>query len=103
MQDSDICQGFRTVDAPLLDSLRIMNEDPEDYIFGGYREFAYWNVPNLRRVTLLHYFLLSLPGLANVTTLDMTLIINQINFADLLKDISKMNALEKTGQDAISD
>ncbi len=104
---SDIRQAFRGVDAPLLnslciwndnsldlDSLQIWNDDSLDSIYRRYDEFAQWNTPNLRHLTTMHYFPLSLPSLANVTTLDITLILNQINFAHLLKDLSKMCSLD---------
>ncbi len=42
----------------------------------------------------MDYFPLSLPGLANVTTFNVTLTLNQIDFADVLKDLSRMSALE---------
>lgn len=103
LSGSDIRQAFRGVDAPLLDSLCIWNDDSMDLdslqirndnsldsVYRSYDEFAHWNTPNLRRLTTMHYFPLSLPSLANVTTLNITLILNQINFAHLLKDLSKM-------------
>ncbi len=41
-----------------------------------------------------HYFPLSLPNLANVTTLDITLKPTQIDFTDVLKDLSRMRVLD---------
>ncbi len=63
-------------------------------LYTSYGKFAHWNVPNLRHLTTIHYFPLSLPGLENVTTLEVTLVLHQINFSDLLSDLSKMRNLE---------
>ncbi len=56
-------------------------------------EFTHWNTPNLRRLTTENYFPLSLPGLANVTTLEINLLIFEIDFAVLLKELSRMRYL----------
>ncbi len=58
------------------------------------RNLPIGTLTNLRRLTTVQYFPLSLPSLVNVTTLDITLVVNQINLADLLKDLSKMSVLE---------
>ncbi len=94
LDDSDFHQIFYEVDAPLLESLHIRNNKPENTLYRNSADFAYWNTPNLRSVTTVHYFPISLYGLENVTTLDITLILNQFNFADLLNDLSWMKNLE---------
>ncbi len=89
-------QAFRRPDVPLLESLDIRNDKSTNSLYMSYSEFAHWNAPSLRHVTAVHYFPLSLPSLTNVTTLDITLILNfQIDFSDMLADLSRMRFLEK--------
>ncbi len=89
---SDVRQEFRNLDLPLLESLHIKNTNIK-FLCKSYRELAQWNTPSLRQITTIHYFPLSLPSLVNVTTLDITIILDQIDFADLLKDLSRMRVL----------
>ncbi len=89
---SDVRQEFRSLDLPLLESLHIKNTNIK-FLCKSYRELAQWNTPSLRQITTIHYFPLSLPSLVNVTTLDITIILDQIDFADLLKDLSRMRVL----------
>ncbi len=88
LSGSDIHQAFREVDAPSLDSLRIMNDPHGNSLYGSYADFVHWNAPNLRCVTSVHYVPF---GLENISTLDITIILNQINFADLLNGLSRMH------------
>jgi len=90
----DVREAFRSPDVPLLESLDIRNDMSANSLYMSYNEFAHWNAPSLRRVTAVHYFPLSLPSLTNVTTLDITLILNQIDFSDMLADLSRMRFLE---------
>ncbi len=91
LSGSDIRQAFREVDAPSLKSLRIWNFPHGNSFYGSYADFVHWNAPNLRHVTSVHYFPF---GLENISSLDITLIINQINLSDLLNGLSRMHALE---------
>ncbi len=89
---SNIRQAFRSLNAPSMESLHVKNDDDSGReVLKNYNIFAHWNTPNLRRVTAVYYFPCSLPGLANVTSLNLTLRVNQ---ADLLKNLSTMIALE---------
>ncbi len=77
----------------LLNSLYIRNDKTANYGYTKFGEFTHWNTPNLRRLTTENYFPLSLPGLANVTTLEINLLIFEIDFAVLLKELSRMRYL----------
>ncbi len=96
IDDSAARLAFREIDAPLLESLDIRNDEPANVLYKSYVELANWITPNLRTVTTVRYFpfLFAGGGLENVTTLDITLILNQLNFTDLLNDLSWMNILE---------
>ncbi len=94
LSDPDVRQTFRSPYVPLLESLLIRNNKPANALYTNYSEFAHWNTPSLRHISAVHYFPLSLPNLENLTTLDITLILNQIDFAVVLKELSRMRALE---------
>ncbi|KLO18186.1 hypothetical protein SCHPADRAFT_936448 [Schizopora paradoxa] len=87
-------QAFQELDLRSLESLRITNTNDADNMFKEYREFQHWNSPNLRHLVSMHYFPLSLPGLANLTSLDVTLKPGHVSLADFLRDLSRMKYLE---------
>ncbi len=74
----------------MLESLIIRNDPHGNSLYWSYADFVHWNAPNLRRATSVHYFPF---GLENISTLDITIIINQINLADLLDGLSRMHIL----------
>ncbi|KLO18201.1 hypothetical protein SCHPADRAFT_925357 [Schizopora paradoxa] len=93
--DSQLRQSFFEADVRKLESLRLRNKinGPEP-IFKGYHEFHHWVTPNLRHLTSVHFFPLSLPDLTNLTSLDITLYPGQIDLVDIHKELSRMKVLE---------
>ncbi|KLO18196.1 hypothetical protein SCHPADRAFT_925352 [Schizopora paradoxa] len=99
---AEIRQVFRTMDVRSLEALRVKNNknpkralyDNPDSTFKDYHEFQHWNAPNLRNLTTVHYFPISLQGLVNLTSLNVTLDPGQINLIEVRKDLSRMHALE---------
>lgn len=97
-----IRQSFRKIDVRSLVSLHIRNiKNPKRTLYGDpertvkdYHEFQHWDAPNLRHLTSVYYFPLSLPGLVNVTSLDVTLKPGQINMINFHQDLSRMKNLE---------
>lgn len=57
-------------------------------------DWTLWNTPQLRRIRTILYFPHSLPGLANVTNLDLTLHVNDKSVKKILKEVSKMGCLQ---------
>ncbi|KLO18188.1 hypothetical protein SCHPADRAFT_993794 [Schizopora paradoxa] len=92
--NQEIRQTFRELDVHSLESLHFRHHRLSPYLFKGFQEFQNWDAPNLRHLTSIHYFPLSLPALANLTTLDMTFFPGHINLGDLWKGLSRMKVLE---------
>lgn len=90
----DVRDQLRGVDVRSLEKLDIKNKKDRKSSFKSYCEFENWNAPCLRRVVTSHYFPLSLPALAHVTHLNVTLDLDEINLFDLLKDLARMKDLE---------
>ncbi|KLO18153.1 hypothetical protein SCHPADRAFT_993765, partial [Schizopora paradoxa] len=92
--DAKTREVFQRLDLRSLESLQLVNSSDPRFRFQSYHEFQHWTTPNLRYLTTSHYFPLSLPGLANVTKLDITLDLGQISLADVHRDLSRMKVLE---------
>lgn len=92
--DPDIYSALCKVNAPLLDSLHIESDALASSFHQSCEMFAHWDTPNLRSVTSLNCFPVSLSSLANATTLDISLPLNQLDFTILLEHLSRMHALE---------
>ncbi len=90
---SRIIEEIRLLKAPMLESLYIRSNGTTDSLYKGYQDFARWDTPALRCVTAVHFFPIYLPALKNVTHLDLTLILNQINYDDLFRELSRMVSL----------
>ncbi|KLO18190.1 hypothetical protein SCHPADRAFT_993796 [Schizopora paradoxa] len=93
-RNSNLRQAFRETDVRSLETLRITNTNNDFAMFNDYDEFQLWNTPNLRCLESFQYFPLSLPGLANLTRLDVTLKPGQLHLADFHRDLSCMKKLE---------
>ncbi|KLO18162.1 hypothetical protein SCHPADRAFT_936426 [Schizopora paradoxa] len=58
-------------------------------------DFSRWDTPKLRRLLLFHYVPDSLPGLAYVTALQLTLLIDNPLVCKILGEVAKMNTLKE--------
>ncbi|KLO18185.1 hypothetical protein SCHPADRAFT_993791 [Schizopora paradoxa] len=92
-QNVDINDVFRGLDLRSLESLHLRPR-VVSRCFGGLRDFRYLDAPNLRHLTSVHVYPLSLLTLANLTTLNMTFRMGHVGLADLHNDLSRMKALE---------
>ncbi|KLO18194.1 hypothetical protein SCHPADRAFT_993799 [Schizopora paradoxa] len=91
---SKIPEAFYKIDLRSLESLCIRNIHDEFFTFKSYHEFQHWETPRLQHLTSVHYFPLSLPGLANLTSLNVTLNLGEISPKEVLRDLSRMQGLE---------
>ncbi len=84
---------MRHLDAPLLEELHIDSDDFEDTLRPHW-DWTQWNTPKLRRIEAVYLFPRSLPGLANVTSIDLTLRVHDKSMSGILEEISKMVHLQ---------
>ncbi|KLO18195.1 hypothetical protein SCHPADRAFT_993800 [Schizopora paradoxa] len=89
-----IRQPFRTIDVHSLESLRIRNTNGYHFVDREFYEFQHWETPSLRHLTSVHYFPLSLRGLANLTSLDVSLRLGEISLTEIHKNFQCMENLE---------
>ncbi len=86
-------QNLRHLEAPLLEELYIDGGD-----FDGaprpYWDWTQWNTPKLRRIEAIYHFPRSLPGLVNVTSIDLTLRVHDDSMSGILGEISKLDHLQ---------
>ncbi|KLO18199.1 hypothetical protein SCHPADRAFT_936460 [Schizopora paradoxa] len=90
-----LLRAFREADVRKLESLCLRNinyhTEPNFY---GYHEFHQWITPNLRHLTSVHFFPFTLPGLTNLTSLDITFFPGEISLVDVHKNLSRMEVIE---------
>ncbi len=88
-------QKLGYLDAPILEELLIDNSDyhsnnidaPESW------DWSQCNTPNLRRIKTIFCFPRSLPGLANVTNVDVAIRIDDASIFGTLKELSRLEHL----------
>ncbi|KLO15327.1 hypothetical protein SCHPADRAFT_927253 [Schizopora paradoxa] len=89
---TEVCRGFGELDAPLLETLYILNSSglalSEEN--GG---FSQWNTPNLRYLNTMH-IPLTIRGLSNVTHLTLMLSMDQFGFHNFFKSLTQMRSLK---------
>ncbi|KLO08089.1 hypothetical protein SCHPADRAFT_1001190 [Schizopora paradoxa] len=83
------------MDAPMLQELSI---EYKDYTYYRRRQlnwdWSQWKTPNLRRLEVKSYFPFSLPGLVNITSLDLSISVDDSQMARILKEISEISNLQ---------
>lgn len=98
-------QKLPNLDAPRLEELCIDNSDY--HIDGGIDAPESWdwsqcNAPNLRRIKTIFCFPRSLPGLSNVTNVDLAFRIDDASMFGTLKELSRMDHLQELALDLCS-
>ncbi|KLO15323.1 hypothetical protein SCHPADRAFT_995932 [Schizopora paradoxa] len=81
-------------DATSLSHMEIRTDPWFSDIEWSPRDWSHWITPNLQSLTAEYYFPHSLPGLANLTQLQLSLRINDSSIANILIEVSKMVHLQ---------
>ncbi|KLO08063.1 hypothetical protein SCHPADRAFT_894144 [Schizopora paradoxa] len=89
---SGLMMSRASVDAPILKHLTLQGEHHSDVPVTTVPAFNWsqWNCPQLRKLDAEHYFPLNLPGLSNVSTLSLTLRVNNPKISEILAQIAGM-------------
>ncbi|KLO04812.1 hypothetical protein SCHPADRAFT_1003188 [Schizopora paradoxa] len=86
-------QSLNRINAPFLKTLRIYAAEPIIEVI-PLRDWSQWNCPRLHHVIALDYFPLHLPGLSNVSVLDLVLHVEDKNMAKILDQLVMMKNLQ---------
>ncbi|KLO15308.1 hypothetical protein SCHPADRAFT_995919 [Schizopora paradoxa] len=87
-------QALHHLDAPLLKELSIFYA-PFDDDHNPPFDWSGWNCPNLSSIKIIAFFPLGLPALSNVSSLDLTLRLEDEMLPDILEEISGLHKLEE--------